>query len=246
MKNKLQLEGSIADIFDAEFGDYDSNIQFYIDLIEGDKILDLSCGTGRTIIPLSQQGFDCVGLDSSRTLLNHATEKAGMLPITFVLGDMRRFDLHQRFDLILLTGHTFQSFATISEQQRMLRCVRRHLNADGLFVFQMQNLTAALMHDDSNYAFWHTFKDKQGQKIKVFGKRQYDSDDSILTYRIKRSGQMGDSFSEMRLLLTPLDDVVEALQNEGMEVVHLFSDYQRSPHWKEADNIIVVARILLD
>ncbi|MGN6671598.1 MAG: class I SAM-dependent DNA methyltransferase [Candidatus Nucleicultricaceae bacterium] len=244
MKNKVQMEDSIAEIFDAEFGDYDSNIQFYLDFMEGTRVLDLSCGTGRTVIPLSQQGFECVGLDSSRTLLQYASKKAGSLPVSFVLGDMRQFELHRKFDLILLSGHAFQSFATPHEQQRMLTCVQRHLRERGLFIFQVQNLTSALMQDESTYSFWHTFKDTKGQRIKVFGKRRYNFDDSTVTYKIKRSWQEGESFSEMRLLLTSLDALKDLLQAYGFDVIHIFSDYQKAPYFSDAENSVMIAQFI--
>lgn len=244
MKNKVQMEDSIAEIFDAEFGEYDSFIQLYLDFIDGTRVLDLSCGTGRTVIPLGQQGLECVGLDSSRTLLEYASKKAGSLPISFVLADMRQFELHRKFDLILLTGHAFQSFATPHEQQRMLTCVQRHLREEGLFIFQVQNLTTALMHDESAYSFWHAFKDTRGQRIKVFGKRHYNPDDSTLTYRIKRSWQEGESFSEMRLLLLSLDALKELLLIDGFDVIHIFSDYQKAPYFPGSENSVVIAQFI--
>jgi ubiquinone/menaquinone biosynthesis C-methylase UbiE len=51
-------------------------------------ILDLACGTGRHMIPLSKEGYDIVGLDISPNLLKIA--KSRLRGIQLVRADMRR------------------------------------------------------------------------------------------------------------------------------------------------------------
>ncbi len=43
-------------------------------------ILDLACGTGRHMIPLSKEGYDVVGLDISRNLLKIAKTRLEQHP----------------------------------------------------------------------------------------------------------------------------------------------------------------------
>lgn len=50
-------------------------------------VLDLACGTGRHLIPLSQQGFNMVGLDASANLLKIAKQRHKHVQL--VKGDMR-------------------------------------------------------------------------------------------------------------------------------------------------------------
>ena len=59
----------------------------------GGPVLELACGTGRLTLPLARDGHEVLGLGASRAMLDAARRKAAGLPVRFVLGDMRDFDL---------------------------------------------------------------------------------------------------------------------------------------------------------
>jgi ubiquinone/menaquinone biosynthesis C-methylase UbiE len=56
----------------------------------GGSVLELACGTGRLIIPLTLDGHEVVGLDSSPTMLAAARQKAQAAGAraTWLQGDM--------------------------------------------------------------------------------------------------------------------------------------------------------------
>lgn len=243
MDNKAKLNCSIPEIFDAEFGSFDHNIGFYLDFIKEGSVLDLSCGTGRIVIPLSHYGLKCVGLDSSAAMLDHAKRKMQGFPVQFILGDMRFFDLKSEFDLILLSGNSFQAFSSLAEQERVLACVRAHLSSEGVFVLQMRNMTKDLQADQDSYAFWHSFRDTHGRDMKVFGRHTFNPENSIVTYSIKRSCEGSDTFSELRLRLVAIEEFQTFMSDQGFEIVHLFSDYQRTPYFPESEMIVAVCRL---
>lgn len=242
MVNRVKLNCSIPEVFDAEFGPFDRNINFYLDFIKKGRVLDLSCGTGRVVIPLSHYGLDCVGLDSSAAMLDHAKRKAQGFPVKFILGDMRFFDLKSEFDLILLSDNSFQSLLEVAEQERMLACVRAHLSDEGVFVLQMRTMTKALQTDQEIYAFWHSFRDTYGRTMKVFGRHAFNPLNSVVTYTIKRSCAGIDTFSELRLRLMTIDDFQTFMGDRGFEIVHLFADYQKTPYFPDCETIIAVCR----
>ena len=70
-------------------------------------ILDLGCGTGNHVFPLSQRGYQVTGVDFSVEMLTQAERKAkanpaiaGYNPPTFHQGDIRNVDLGQQFDAV--------------------------------------------------------------------------------------------------------------------------------------------------
>ncbi len=97
-------------------------------------VLELACGTGRVAIPLSMAGHDVTALDLSAEMLRVARAKAAGLPIRFVRGNMKRFDLGRRFKLIYITFRSFQSLLTPADQRACLECVRRHLAPGGRLI----------------------------------------------------------------------------------------------------------------
>ena len=72
----------------ADKNQTEKQLQFLKTQIKPDGyILDLACGTGRHLIPLSQQGFNMVGLDISAKLLKIAKQR--WREVQLVRGDMR-------------------------------------------------------------------------------------------------------------------------------------------------------------
>ena len=80
--------------------------------VEGARLLDLGCGTGRHALELAARGMSVVGVDKSRPLLvralNAATERK--LDIEFLLGDMRELTFETEFDGIYCIETTFGYF----------------------------------------------------------------------------------------------------------------------------------------
>lgn len=119
----------------------DAGVAFYTALAQdtGGPVLEIACGTGRVSIPIAQAGFAVTGLDIVPGMLDQARRKSAGLPVRWVEGDARAFDLGEQFRLIFLTGNAFQAFVTNDEQAALLQRVRAHLHDDGLFAFETRN-----------------------------------------------------------------------------------------------------------
>src|SRR5829696_9294186 len=119
----------------------DTGVAFYAALARetGGPVLEIACGTGRVTIPIARQGFAVTGLDVVPGMLERARGKAAGLPVRWIEGDARAFDLDERFRLIFLTGNAFQAFLTNADQEALLGRVRAHLRDEGLFAFETRN-----------------------------------------------------------------------------------------------------------
>src|SRR5918993_2333198 len=120
----------------------DTGVAFYASLARetGSPVLELACGTGRVAIPIARQGFAVTGLDVVPGMLEQACSKAAGLPIRWIEGDARAFDLgDERFRLIFLTGNAFQALLTNADQESLFGRVRAHLYDEGLFAFETRN-----------------------------------------------------------------------------------------------------------
>ena len=130
-----------ANAYDALYRDKDYSSE--VDLIERilaehgcggrRRLLDLGCGTGNHAIPLAQRGHTVTGIDISSGMLAQAVDKAKSaklpagtaLPV-FAEGDLRRLELQQRFEAVLMM------FAVLGYQQQnadliaALETVKRH------------------------------------------------------------------------------------------------------------------------
>ncbi|MCE9581084.1 MAG: class I SAM-dependent methyltransferase [Planctomycetes bacterium] len=115
------------------------DVAFYVRMARRARgpVLELACGTGRVTIPIAKAGVDIMGLDRAAAMLRIARTKAGDLPVRFLKGEMKRFNLRRKFALILIPFRSFQNLHTPAEQRECLRCARRHLAPGGRLVINL-------------------------------------------------------------------------------------------------------------
>jgi SAM-dependent methyltransferase len=132
-----------AELYDYSVEDWPGEIAFYRRLTDSaSSLLEVGCGTGRVTLQLARPGLDVLGFDLSHGMLEVARRKSGSLPnIRWAQADMRSFDLRQKFDLVIIPGHSFQFMLTIADQLSCLHSARRHLAPNGTLVVHVN-------HDD--------------------------------------------------------------------------------------------------
>lgn len=118
---------------------------FYLGLAEdlGGNVLEVGCGTGRILLPTARQGSRVHGLDKSPSMLSVLRRKIAQEPsdvrqrIAVHEGDMRTFELADRFRLITIPFRAIQHMYTLDDQLAALRNVALHLEPEGRFVFDV-------------------------------------------------------------------------------------------------------------
>jgi SAM-dependent methyltransferase len=121
------------------------DINFYADLCRhtGGHVLEVGCGTGRTLIPCAQAGAEITGLDLSEDMLSFCrdtiktSDRQTADRITLVQADMTDFELNTKFQLITMPFRPFQHLATVREQLSCLSCIGNHLDSGGTFVLDI-------------------------------------------------------------------------------------------------------------
>jgi len=122
-----------------------SDINFYTELCRsaGGPVLEVGCGTGRTLVPCAEAGVAITGLDLSEDMLLFcrnslkAVDRQTADRVTLVQADMTDFELNRRFQLITTPFRPFQHLATVQEQLSCLSCIRNHLAPGGTFVLDI-------------------------------------------------------------------------------------------------------------
>jgi 2-polyprenyl-3-methyl-5-hydroxy-6-metoxy-1,4-benzoquinol methylase len=136
----------------------------------GEPVLELACGSGRLTIPLATEGVHITGMDISEDMLRLAKWKASKrgVSIPFIQGDMRSFDLGEKFKFIFIPAQSLSHLHTREEIEDCFSCVRRHLADDGRFLIGLFNSSVKLLARESGRRYpIGEYKDL-GEGLQVF------------------------------------------------------------------------------
>ena len=105
-------------------------------------ILDFSCGTGVQSEYLVKSGFQLVGCDYTKEMLNLAKKRTKN--VKFILGDMRVTKVG-KFDAVI---SMFNSIGELSKKDfnKSLKNINQNLKKDGLLIFDIDNLDYVKKH----------------------------------------------------------------------------------------------------
>ena len=240
----------------------DTGVAFYAALAQetGGPVLEIACGTGRVAIPIARRGFAVTGLDVVPGMLERARSKAAGLPIRWVEGDARDFDLgEERFRLIFLTGNAFQAFLTNADQEALLGRVRAHLHDEGLFAFETRNprwRTSEGRDEDPDGLFVYLetraeealppHTDAEGREVRESRTRTYDHVAQVLhwtTYRRWHEGaQERTKITRTALRYTFPQELAALLHYNGFTIARRYGDWDGEPLTAASPSIIVVCR----
>ena len=109
--------------------------------LAGRRALDLGCGTGSSLLPLLELGYDAVGCDVSPGMLERAAHR---LPadVPLVLADMRALPELGSFDLIWALNDGLNYLAEAADLRRAIAEVASRLRPGGIFLFDVNTLAA--------------------------------------------------------------------------------------------------------
>lgn len=111
---------------------------------QGERILDIGCGTGHLTAEIAAKGAEVVGIDSSAEMIGEARKKFPQL--NFEVMDAREIRLDQKFDAVFSNA----ALHWIKELERVILGVARILKSGGRFVAEfggkgnVEGLTGAL------------------------------------------------------------------------------------------------------
>jgi ubiquinone/menaquinone biosynthesis C-methylase UbiE len=131
------------------------DLEFYRGLARetGGPMLELGCGTGRILLPLAEDGHRVTGLDISQAMLERAHAKLARVPaevrerVRLVEADMTRFELGEKFRVVMIPFRPFQDLIEVAEQLACLAAAHRHLEPGGTLVLDFFQTDPRRMFD---------------------------------------------------------------------------------------------------
>lgn len=221
------------------------------------KALELACGTLRVTLPLAEAGYHVTGIDESEFMLKLGREKLAHAPqpvrerVRLVQGDMRAYDLPERFNLIYIPFNTLGLLLTTADQLAALDCAKRHLAPGGVFALDVyvpdvERLVAAT----ANHWFLEkgeSFED--GVELQRDLSRENDTRRQIthITWRTKeyRNNLLEREWlSHLEMSYFFPRELEHLLARAGFELTHYWGNYQREDFWSLSEpwRQLVIAR----
>ncbi|TMJ43329.1 MAG: class I SAM-dependent methyltransferase [Alphaproteobacteria bacterium] len=114
-------------------------------------ILDMGCGTGRFACQLAKLEHRVTGADPAGAMLGIARGREGGERVTWVETDAAGLHLATRFDLIIMTGHAFQTLLSDTEIHAALQAFAGHLGPCGKLAFETRNPLARMGDLDTGF-----------------------------------------------------------------------------------------------
>lgn len=243
-------EFSDGENYDRENGGPHPSYAFYTELAvaTGGPVLDLACGTGLLTIPIARQGLATTGLDLSPSMLAYARRKAAAegLKVVWLHGDVRSFQLEQRFRFISMTGNAFQAMLTVADQEALLARVAKHLEPGGCFAFETRNPTGHDLSTCLDEEPWQQYVDTRGNLVTMTTTQRYDPERQVLHWTvIRRWEEQGEPklrASRIACRFTGPDELNATIARSGLTLAAQYGWWDRAPLTPASPTIISVLR----
>lgn len=211
----------------------------------GSPVLELACGTGHYLIPLAEKGVEIVGVDVSGEMLARAREKAAARNVAVDLrkADIRDFELHRKFSLVLLLGNSLQHLLTRRDVENCFATVKRHLLPEGRFIVEVFNPSFEILSRSSDEDVLDSEYETEEGKMFLTGRVNYDAATQInhITWKYRNKTTAASktfSFTMRQFFPQELDAL---LVYNNFKIEQKFGDRDGSVFKSDSPRQIVVA-----
>jgi SAM-dependent methyltransferase len=245
---RMQHDALYQDAALAQFYDWDNpwpdEFDFFASLIEPrSRVLDLGCGTGIFSVALAQRGHQVTGADPAVAMLQIARHRPGGDLVRWVQSDACSLDLGETFEMVLMTGHAFQTVLRAQDRALLIQTIARHLRPGGQFFFDSRN------PDAREWERWTPELTRETRPHPVFGAVErwndaaFDPASAIATYQTTYRLADGRMFkAESQIAFPSQPELAELFALHGLEAIRWMGDYAGAPFRPMCPEIIPLGR----
>jgi ubiquinone/menaquinone biosynthesis C-methylase UbiE len=241
---------SDAQRYDLVMGVYASAdlLKFYRQQVAryGEPVLELACGSGRLTIPLANEGVNITGMDLSEEMLNLAKLKASnsRASIRFLQGDMRSFDLEEKFKFIFIPAQSLSHLHTREEIEDCFSCVRRHLADEGRFLIELFNSSVKLLARESGHRYTvGEYEDpKEGSQVFVTAEVRYDAASQVnhIRWFFRDEGNQQETVLSFEMRQFFPQEIDALLWYNGFLIEHKYGTYDEGQFSSDAPKQLII------
>lgn len=257
----MEINNCQAEIYDILHpGSLGGDVEWYARLgcRTGGPVLELGAGTGRTVLPIARAGIEIHALEKDpemleklRARLQHESPETRKL-VRCIEGDMRQFQLPERFQLVQVPFRGFLCNRTRDEQISCLRSAREHLLPGGIFAMNVFHPSLAYMSRNHGplegvWRYLGECSHPEGGAIVTSEANRYDTVSQTVSSRIRcEHFDAGGKLITTRMVRLELaylypGDIRDLLRESGFSEVQIDGGYAGEPIDREGAELVVRA-----
>lgn len=234
---------------------------FYLDRLpaSGARVLELGCGTGRVMLPVTGQAGYVLGVDLSQAMLEICNSKLKDAGVTqakarTLLADISTLDVTESeapFDRISAPFRVMQNLETDTQVDGLMQTINRHLKPGGEAV--LNTFKPREGGYDALAAFWssrdgsvpsETYQDGEDTVILTDDCRLYRSNPTrvfpkLIYRRYNAKGEQTDeAVLDIVMRIWQPDELITLVERNGFKITGRFGGYAGEP-WGEGPELIV-------
>ncbi|HWE60206.1 MAG TPA: class I SAM-dependent methyltransferase [Chloroflexota bacterium] len=253
------LYATRPDLYDVMHREHVDDMRFIQEFVQllgaAPQVLELGSGTGRLLTAMLDAGASVTGLDQEPAMVAVARER--LRPFgdraRVITGDMRRFALQQRFDLVVLGLNTFMHMLTTADQLDCLQAIHAHVRPAGMLLIDLANPHSVLRDMPINvlqHRFTRPAGGDQPATVTLWSSAAIAVADQLVQSMLffdevdSASQTVRRTIAEITLRLLYRYELELLLTRTGFALRGLYGDYQSSPYDDESERLICVAAAL--
>ena len=216
---------------------YEEYLQFILDHVDFETVLELGCGTGITAINLAKLDKTVYATDLSKQMLEVAKENAMSANVDLMLAkaDMTDFAINEPVDLVLCLCDSLNYVTNPKKVLRTFKNVHQALKRNGTFIFDVHSLHKVNhtfldykeeQQDDEFYFKWEVKKMGEGKISHRVQIDDFENDEHVLETHEQVTMRVG--------------QYIELLEKAHFKHIEYYSDFKT--YNENDDRVIFVVK----
>lgn len=165
--------------------------------------------------------------------------------VEWIEADARRLRLREKFERIVLSGHSFQVFLSAADRAAVLKAIAFHLAPGGRFVFDSRNPAAEAWRQWTPAASLRIMNHPQLGAVRTWHDARHEASGGIVayetTFEIASSGRR--HMASARIAFPSKDTLARQISAAGLSVDRWHGDWSGKPFTPDSPEIIAAGRL---
>ncbi len=231
MQSRTSSERQYAEFHSLWVEDFRKDVTLYLDLAAkyAGPVLEIGCGTGRVLARFGEAGYEALGVDVSRPMLEVARRELAPWQdrVRIADFDFRGNALFEKFHVALATLYVFNALIDVAEQRLFLRHVTRCMKSPGVLALDFF-CPLPMLRPETNGKWREITRKVRGHELVLRDKREMLTpllERRTQSFRIDGSEPL-EHVSHRRFV--PAQQAEQLLVEAGFESVRFVQDYDLS------------------